>query len=127
MASPNEQIILVDSNGKPIDIRETVESLRNDSERILADDEVGVVLYVGDLDIYSLNLQKNGSYLAQKVNEISSPRFPCRLIRRQIGSVVCSVTADTIFLVRDENIIKKVRAENLQKGMILATGEKVFS
>lgn len=127
MASPSEQIILIDEMGQRIDIEECIQRLRLESRRVLVDDEVGTVIYVGDLNIYRLKRQEEGGYLAQKVNEISSSRFSKQLIRRQIGSVVCSVTADTVFLVKKDDFIKKVRAENLKKGMILATGEKVFS
>jgi hypothetical protein len=67
-----------------------------------------------------------GEYLAQPVNEIARSRFPTRVIRRQIGPTVLSVTADAVFIVRDGNSLKKVRAENLEAGMILSSGEKVY-
>lgn len=127
MSSPSEQIILIDEMGQRIDIEECILQLRTDTRRVLVDDEIGVVIYVGDLNVYKLKPQDEGGYLAQKVNEISSSRFSKHLIRKQIGSVVCSVTADTVFLVTEGDFIKKVRAENLKKGMILVTGEKVFS
>ena len=127
MSSPNEQIILVNSAGERIDTETVVNSLRKDSKRVLADDEFGTVLYVGDLDLYSLKPLDSGDYLAQKVTELSSTRFPQRLLRKQIGSVVLSVTEDTVFLIKDGDVIKKVRADALKKGMVLATGEKVFS
>ena len=127
MSSPNEQIILVNSTGERIDTEAVVNSLRKDSKRVLADDEFGTVLYVGDLDLYSLKPLDSGDYLAQKVTELSSMRFPQRLLRKQIGSVVLSVTEDTVFLIKDGDVIKKVRADGLKKGMVLATGEKVFS
>jgi hypothetical protein len=40
--------------------------------------------------------------------------------------VVLSVTADTVFLVRSGTSIRKVRAEDLRPGMIVASGEKVY-
>ncbi|HEY5122840.1 MAG TPA: hypothetical protein VIK14_03815 [Ignavibacteria bacterium] len=126
MSRPREQIFLFDSKGKKIDIDKLVKEYRTDNKRILADDEVGIILYVADLDLFSYKQLEDGNYLLQKVNEISSPRFPTKLIRRQIGSVVCTISADTIFTIRDKDIIKKIRADKLKKGMILSTGEKIY-
>jgi len=126
MAIPAEQVILVDSHGKPIRLDALVKRLRGEPERILADDEVGLVLYVGDLGIYNLKPIDNGEFLAQPVTEISRPRFSARVLRKQIGATVLSVTADAVFVVRDGDTFKKVRAEKLDPGMILASGEKVY-
>ena len=103
------------------------EKLRQDEKRVLIDDELGVVIYVGDLDLYSLKPLENGEYLAQKLREISRPRFSTQLVRHQIGPTVFSMTADTVFLIREEEMIKKVRADKLKKGITLANGDKVFS
>jgi hypothetical protein len=126
MAIPARQSILVRSDGQPIDIDALVEQLRGEPERILADDEVGLVLYVGDLGIYSLKPTDSGEFLAQPVTEISRPRFVTRILRKQIGATVLSVTADKVFVVRDRSTLKKVRAEKLEPGMVLASGEKVY-
>lgn len=126
MAVPSEQILLVDSNGNSIDIDALVEKIRNEPERILADDEVGLVIYVGGLGIYNLTPTDGGDFLAQPVTEISRPRFSSRVIRKQIGPTVLSVTSDAVFVVREGETLKKVRAEKLEPGMVLATGEKVY-
>ncbi len=126
MAIPTEQVILVNSDGQPIDIDALVERLRSKPERILADDEVGLVLYVGGLGIYGLKPTDGGEFLAQPVTEISRPRFVARILRKQIGASVLSVTADAVFVVRDGSTLKKVRAEKLEPGMVLASGEKVY-
>ena len=126
MASPAEQIIMIYSDGQPADIDTLVERLRDEPQRILADDEVGLVLYVGDLGIYNLKPTDNGEFLAQPVTEISRPRFSTHVLRKQIGATVLSVTADAVFVVRDGSVLKKVRAEKLEPGMILASGEKVY-
>jgi hypothetical protein len=126
MAIPAEQIILVYSDGQPVDIDALIQKLRGKPERILADDEVGLVLYVGDLGIYNLKPTDGGEFLAQPVTEISRPRFSTRVLRKQIGATVLSVTADAVFVVRDGSTIKKVRAEKLEPGMVLASGEKVY-
>jgi hypothetical protein len=117
MALPAEQLMLVDA---------LIERLRGEPQRVLADDEVGVVVYVGDLGIYSLKPTESGGFLAQPVTEISRPRFSSRVLRKQIGATVLSVTADAVFVVRDGNALKKVRAEKLEPGMILASGDKVY-
>jgi hypothetical protein len=126
MAIPADQVMLVDSTGKTLDVDDIVERLRIERTRILADDEVGLVLYVGDLGIYRLKPTESGAFLAQPVTEISRPRFSTRLLRKQIGATVLSVTADAVFVVKDGDALKKVRAENLEAGMVLASGEKVY-
>ena len=126
MALPAEQLMLVDSAGRPVEVDGLIEQLRGEPQRVLADDEVGVVVYVGDLGIYSLKPTESGAFLAQPVTEISLPRFSTRVLRKQIGATVLSVTADAVFVVRDGNALKKVRAEKLEPGMILASGEKVY-
>lgn len=126
MGIPAEQVILVDSNGHPIEVDVLVERLRGEPERILADDEVGLVLYVGDLGVYHLKPTDGGEFLAEPVTEISRSRFSTRILRKQIGATVLSITADAVFVVRDGATLKKVRAEKLERGMVLASGDKVY-
>jgi hypothetical protein len=127
VAFPIEQLVIVGPDGKRIDVEKMTEELRQDEKRVLIDDELGVVIYVGDLDLYSLKPLENGEYLAQKLREISRPRFSTQLVRHQIGPTVFSMTADTVFLIREGETIKKVRADKLKKGITLANGDKVFS
>jgi hypothetical protein len=79
MALPAEQLMLVDSAGRPVEVDGLIEQLRGEPQRVLADDEVGVVVYVGDLGIYSLKPTESGAFLAQPVTEISRPRFSTRV------------------------------------------------
>lgn len=125
---------LLDSHGGEIDLEKFVEDHRKDEKRVLADDEIGLVLYVGDLDVFTVSALADpetgvphpiGTYL-KKVSQISQVRFPAPSVRHQIGSVVASFSADTPFLVAEDGRIRKVRADDLSKGMILASGEKVF-
>lgn len=112
-----------------------IQQCRSDPNRILADDEVGLVVYVGDLDIYSLArmghpvtghvIGESDAYWTQKINEISLIRFG-DAVRRQIGSVVRSVSADSVFVVREGDKLRKVTAKDLKPGMTLRTGEKVY-
>lgn len=126
MASPAEQIILVDGEGKRIDVDALIEHVRGEPQRVLADDEIGLVVFVGDLGIYRLVPTDSGEFLAQPVTQISRPRFAPRLVRRQIGATVLSVTSDAVFIVREGDALKKVRADKLEPGMLLASGEKVY-
>lgn len=126
MPVPSEQIILIYQDGAPVDVDSLVEVLREDPKRVLTDDEVGLVLYVGDLDIYSLKPTESGEYLAQQLTQISRPRFHTPILRNQIGSTVLSVTADAVFVIREGRALRKIRAEKLEPGMVLATGEKVY-
>lgn len=126
MAIPTKQILLVTKDGEPVIIDELIERLRVESKRVLADDEVGLTLYVGDLGIYNLKPTASGEFFAQLVTEVSRPRFSMRVLRRQIGASMISITADAVFLVRNGNMLKKVRAEKLEPGMVLASGEKVY-
>ena len=118
--------MLVDRNGLALDVDILVERLRKEPQRILANDSVGLVLYVGDLGIYSLKATDSGAFLAQPVTEINRPRFSTRVLRKQIGATVLSVTADAVFVIKEGNALRKVRAEKLEAGMILASGEKVY-
>ena len=126
MPSSGEQFILVHSDGTQGELDDLVEELRCEDNRVLADDEVGLVLYFGDLDIYSLKPTSSGEFLAQHVTQISRPRFHTRIFRKQRGATILSVTEDAVFIIRDGDSFKKVRAENLEPGTILATGEKVY-
>ncbi len=126
MAIPKEQVTLVDSSGKSVDVDVLVDGLRRDGGRILVDDDVGVVIYVGGLDIYEMSPTDSGEFIANPVIQISRPRFPVRVIRKQIGAKVFSVTADAVFVIRDGDTLRKLRAEKLEPGMVLASGEKVF-
>lgn len=126
MASPVEQFIIVNKFGERVDLDELVQTLKNEEKRVLVNDEVGLVLYVGDLDLYNLKPTESGEFLAQRITEIRRPRFAKKMLRKQIGATVLSVTEDSIFVVGDGNVLKKVRAEKLTPGMILASGEKVF-
>lgn len=131
----NDKPILVNARRERIDIDDLIERHRSDSHRILADDEVGLVMYVGDLDIYTVTgfghpetgdppPDASGCWV-QKVNEVSIVRFGSS-VRRQIGSVVKSLSADSVFVIRDGDALRKVRAIDLKPGMVLRTGEKVY-
>ncbi len=128
--------VLLDSHGQEIDLEKLVTECRKDERRVLADDEIGLVLFVGDLDVYTLSAladpntglpssNPSGRWL-KKVSQITQPRFAAPSVRHQIGSVVASYSADSAFVVIENGRIRKVRGEDLTKGMVLATGEKVF-
>jgi len=127
MGLPPKQILLITKDGELVEIDALAERLRNETHRVLADDEVGLVLYVGDLGIYNLKPTETGEFLAQLVTEISRPRFATSVLRRQIGATVLSVTADAVFVIRDGDTLRKVRADKLEPGMVLASGEKIFT
>jgi hypothetical protein len=126
MGSPEEQALLVDSQGNRLALQEVIDRALRDESRMLSNDEVGLVVYVGDLGIYELTPVANGGFLARPVTQISRPRLPVPILRKQIGARVFSVTADAVFVIRDGSALKKVRAEKLKPGMVLASGEKVF-
>jgi hypothetical protein len=63
---------------------------------------------------------------AAPVTEISRARFGTRILRRQIGATVMSVTSDATFVIKEGSVLRKVRAEDLEPGMMLASGEKVY-
>ena len=112
-----------------------VERCRNETKRILADDDVGIVVDVGDLDVYTITgigHPETGDappdptgHWVQKVNQISVIRFGST-VRRQIGSVVRTLAADSVFVVREKEALRKVKAIDLKPGMVLNTGEKVY-
>lgn len=128
--------VLLDSRGHEIDIGQLVAECRKDERRVLADDEIGLVLFVDDLDVYTVSalgdtdtgmpLPGPNRRWLKKVSQITQPRFTAPSVRHQIGSVVASYSADSVFVVIEDGRIRKVRGEDLTKGMILASGEKVF-
>jgi hypothetical protein len=126
---------LLNAKGERIDIDELIEVCRMQPERILADDEIGFVAYVGDMNIFSVSGLGHPATGAphplgegqwvQQVNEISVIRFGGS-VRRQIGSVVKTLATDSIFVIKDGNALRKVKAQDLEPGMVLRTGEKVY-
>ena len=131
----SDKPVLINSKHEPIDIDDLIETCRANPDRVLADDEIGFVAYVGDMDIYSISglghpitgdpSPVQDGHWVQKVREISVMRFS-ESIRRQIGSVVKTMAADSVFLIKDGNTLRKVKAKDLEHGMVLHTGEKVY-
>jgi hypothetical protein len=128
--------ILFDGNRGRIRADELVERLRREPDRILADDEVGLVLYTGDLEVYTQSgigdpvsgspPLVSGGFHVRRVLQISVPRPEVPLIRRQVGSAVISVAPDSVFFVLSGSTLRRVRGEDLAPCMILASGEKVY-
>ncbi len=125
--------VLINSRQERIDIEELIERCRSEPKRILADDEVGLVVYVGDLDVLAVtgvghpetgdaSPDPDGHWV-QKVNEVSLVRFG-KTVRRQIGSVVRTLSEDSVFHVSDGSTIRKVKAVDLKPGMILRTAKR---
>jgi hypothetical protein len=131
----SDRPVLINSKRERIDVNELIDKCRSDPNRILADDEVGLVAYVGDLDIYTVSgvgHPETGDpppdmkgHWVQKVNEVSLVRFGGS-VRHQIGSVVKTLSADSVFVIQDGDRLLKVKAKDLKPGMVLRTGEKVF-
>ncbi len=131
----SDKPVLTNSRRERIDIEELIRRCRSEPNRILADDEVGLVIYVGDLDVLAVTglghpetgeapAHPEGQWV-EKVKEFSVVRFGSS-IRRQIGSVVRTLSGDSVFHVRDRSGIRKVKAADLKPGMVLRTGEKVY-
>ncbi len=121
-----DSLVLRNSNGEEIDIDILLNKYKNDTKRVLINDEIGVVLYTADLDIFTLDVTPSGYLVPKKVNQIKRTRFGTSIIRLQIGSKVASYTADTIFRVKKDDYIIKIRADKIKKGMVLESGEKVY-
>jgi hypothetical protein len=131
----SDKPVLINSKHERVELDELIERCRSDSNRILADDEVGLVVYVGDLDIFSVSALGHpetgepppsaSGHWAQKVTEVSLLRFGAT-VRRQIGSVVKTLSADSVLVIRDGDSLRKIKAADLKPGMILRSGEKVY-
>lgn len=126
MSMPPSQFILVDGDGQVVDPGELRHRLAGDDWRFIVNDEVGAILYIGDLDIYSAEPLESGHYQLRRVLELQIKRFGRRTIRKQIGAKLFSVTEDAIFVVREASGLRKVYAKDLIPGSVLVTGEKVF-
>jgi len=121
-----ENLFLINSNGEGIDIDKLFNSYSDESVRVLANDEIGTIIYTADLDIFSLEVTSTGHLIPKKVNQLSRSRFSTSILRLQIGGKIASYSSDTIFYIKKDDYIIKVRADKLKKGMILSTGEKVY-
>ncbi|KAA6320894.1 hypothetical protein EZS27_029389 [termite gut metagenome] len=121
-----ENLFLINSKGEEIEVDDLFNSFDDDSDRVLANDEIGVILYTADLDLFSLDVTSNGRLIPKKVNQISRSRFGASMVRLQIGGKIASYSADTIFHVQQDDYVIKVRADKIKTGMILSTGEKVY-
>lgn len=121
-----ENLLLINSNGKEIDIDELFNSYSDESDRVLANDEIGTIIYTADLDVFLLEVTSNGHLIPKKVNQLSRCRFGTSIIRLQIGGKIASYSSDTIFYVKKDDYVIKVRADKLKKGMVLSTEEKVY-
>lgn len=121
-----ENLFLINSNGDELDVDKLFNSFSDDSDRVLANDEIGKIIYTADLDIFSLEVTSNGKLIPKKVNQLSRSRFGTSIIRLQIGGKIASYSSDTIFYVKKDGYVIKMRADKLKKGMILSTGEKVY-
>jgi hypothetical protein len=122
-----ENLFLINSKGDEIDIDDLFNQFNDDSDRVLANDEIGIILYTADLDLFTLDVTSSGGVIPKKVNQISRSRFGTSMVRLQIGGKISSYSADTIFHVQKDDYVIKVRADKMEKGMILSTGEKVYS
>ena len=131
----SDKPVLINSNRERVDIDELIERCRADANRILADDEVGLVVYVGDLDIFNVSglghpetgapAEDESGHWVQKVTELSIVRFGAS-VRRQIGSVVKTLSADSVLVIREGDSLRKIKAADLKPGMTLPSGEKVY-
>lgn len=131
----SDRPVLINSHGEGVDADELIERCRDHPSRVLADDEVGLVVYIGDLGIYNvsgLGHPETGApspistgRWVQKVNELSVIRAG-ESVRHQIGSVVKTMAADSVFVIRDGDCLRKIKAKNLKPGMVLRSGEKVY-
>lgn len=121
-----ENLFFINSKGEEFDVDKLFESFENDTERVLANDEIGTILYTADLDIFSLDITSDGRLVPKKVNQIKKSRFGTPTLRIQIGGKIASYSSDTIFYIKKDDYVIKIRADKLKKGMILSTGEKVY-
>lgn len=121
-----QNLLLINSNGDEINIDELFNIHSDDSDRVLANDEIGTIIYTADLEIFSLEITSSGHLIPKKVNQLSRCRFGTSIIRLQIGGKIASYSADTIFYVKKDDFLIKVRADKLTKGMVLSTGEKIY-
>src|SRR5262245_6418538 len=123
VAIPKEHLYIVDSDGNRVDDTELMNRYSDDDPRVLVSDEIGKVIYIADLNLYFVIPLPNGDQIRHAMKQIAVPRLGRDLVRHQIGDKVISTTADSIFYVRMENHIRKVRADKLKAGMVLESGE----
>jgi hypothetical protein len=136
MSKHDSEYIVRDSQGTQVDLNDLTVKCMADTQRILANDEISAVIYVGDLDLHVVTGVSHPvtgepppdprGYCGKNVQEITLLRFPPLSMRRQIGAVMKSVLESTVFIVKDGEGLRKVKARDLKPGMILKSGEKVL-
>ncbi len=125
MAVPEHSVTIYDKDGNIHKISDLVDNLKNDKNRVLVDDEVGISIDVSDLEyyVYSYDLEKKENKKA-KISTLHHRKKKAQILRVTLGSgVAVDVSEDTLFHVKGaDGQLKYVRADKLKKGMDVLSG-----
>ena len=125
MAVPAHSVTIYDKDGNIHKINDLVDNLKNDKDRVLVDDEVGISIDISDLEyyVYSYDLEKKENKKA-KISTLHHRKKKAQILRVTLGNgVAVDVSEDTLFHVKDaDGQLKYVRADKLKKGMDVLSG-----
>lgn len=125
MPVPEYSVTIYDKDGNIHKISDIVSELKQQSERILVDDEIGISIDVSDLEYYvysyDLTAQKN---IKAKISTLHHRKRKSKILRITLASsVAVDVSEDTLLHVKDKKgDLKYVRADKLKPGMDVLSG-----
>src|SRR5271170_4832603 len=112
MIDDSNSTLLFDKAGNRTSIDELLAICIANPDRIIADDELGKVVFVGDLGVKVVSGVSDpltgdpplnpGGHFRQSVMQIAILHYPPRTVRRQIGAVARTISSDEVFIVREQ-------------------------
>lgn len=125
MPVPEYSVTIYDKDDNIHKISDLVEELKQDSDRVLIDDEVGTSIDISDLEyfVYSFDIEKKENKKS-KVSTLHHRKKKVQILRITLANdVAVDVSEDTLFHVKtSDNQIKYVRADKLEPGMDVLSG-----
>jgi intein/homing endonuclease len=126
MAVPEHSVTIYDKDGKIYKISDLVNKLKQENERVLVDDEIGISIDISDLEyyVYSYDLTTKKNKKA-KIATLHHRKKKAQILRITLSSgIAVDVSEDTLFHVKDKNgDLKYVRADKLKPDMEVLAGK----
>lgn len=127
MPVPKGAITLYDSSGARRDLDEVIDSVRRLPGRLVADDDLSIVVDLAGLGFQTESMDwKSGTLKRAIVSVLHKRKKSARILRITTASGwAIDAAQDTLFHVRDASgTIRHVRADMLKPGMDILAGEK---
>lgn len=125
MPIPQNSVTIYDKDDNIYNIAELVDKLKEDKDRILIDDDLGISIDISDLEyyVYSFDLTEQKMKKAI-ISTLHHRKKKANILRITLANgTSVDVSEDTIFHVKDKDgNIKYVRADKLKPGMDVLHG-----